>query len=521
MMNQLKLWMFAAALVCGIHSALAQSRSETEVNEGVRYGCRRGWSVVNTPSRRAQGLNRMVGGDFYLGDRHQLVVLASFADIAFKGDEAETLAQWDKIFNGDNYQEEPFFGSVRDYFRAQSFDQFRLSFDLYHVALAAGHDKYGSIADNDENSQYLVQDIVEMLKDRTDIDWSLYDWNGDGYVNQLLIIFAGKGSFYGGFGGDRNCIWPHQYWLSLHCKDYNQLGSDEWEKTKEYCEAISIGDGDKTYLVDCYCVLQELDRKNEYSIFGTICHEYTHCFGFPDFYTGLTKYVGSWDLMDYGNYNNEGYCPAGYSAHEKMMMGWLTPTELTVSQTVSGMDTSEAYIIHNDANRNEYYMVENRQQTGWDTYLPGSGLVVFHVDFDPDLWVSVIESPNATRAKHYTIFPANNKFANDKTSYTRAKPEDWAYPYLANDSLTNNSSPAATLNNANKDGSYLMNKGLHDMTVEGGLASFRFIVDETATGLSWQEGSGWQLLYRFGPIDIMRSETGEVKKVLKKIENRE
>jgi M6 family metalloprotease-like protein len=100
--------------------------------------------------------------------------------------------------------------------------------------------------------------------------------------------------------------------------------------------------------------------------------------------------------MDYGNYNGNGYCPAGYSAHERWLMGWLTPTELTSATTVTDMpalnDKPQAYLIRNDGFENEYYLVENRQQKGWDTNIPGKGILIFHIDYDPTLWVSVKEN---------------------------------------------------------------------------------------------------------------------------------
>ena len=249
--------------------------------------------------------------------------------------------------------------------------------------------------------------------------------------------------------------------------------------------------------------------------FGTICHEYSHCFGFPDFYyNGGTQTVGEWDLMDYGNYGGKGFRPCGYSAHERWLMGWLTPVELTAATTVSDVpalcDHPQAYIIHNDAHPDEYYMIENRQQTGWDASLPGNGIVVFHVDYDASIWPSTIATPNSTTKKRYCVISANNS----KTT-TYASMAGWPYPYQANDSLTNTSVPAAELNNANTDGKLLMNKSLYDMRVEDGLASFRFVV-ATPTGINERSCSQtYTILYDLGPIYIIRDANGEIKKMMK------
>ena len=473
----------------------------------VRTGCRRGTPRSLSALTRAQQASRTPGGDFYHGERHQLVVLVSFSDQQFQAGEEETLETWNRIFNEKNYSEFPYVGSVHDYFYDQSYKTFNLIFDLFYVPLNESRVKYRSTDLDDENSQYLVQDIMEELKMR-DIEWSRYDWNDDGYVNQLLIVYAGKGM---NDGGDGNTIWPHQWWMSEH------------QHEGAYCKPIEVSYDDKDYLVDCYCTVQEEGVTS--ASFGTICHEYSHCFGFPDFYNGSTKYVGSWDLMDYGNYNGDGYCPAGYSAHERWIMGWLTLTELTTETTLSNIpalsDEGQAFLVRNDGYANEYYIVENRQQQGWDEEMPGSGILIFHIDYDPYIWASPYGTPNSTYHQSYTIMPANNK----KSTYQAA---GWAYPYGDNDQLTNTSSPAATLIHENTDGTKLMNKPLTQLAVTGGLASFEFT--NNVTGLSLTPSPGLKGEERYYTLDgriipnhttlsrgtyIVRYANGEIKKVVK------
>ena len=414
-------------------------------------------------------MNRTVGGDFYHGEHHQLTVLVAFNDRSFVGDEAATLELWDKIFNAENLTEEPFKGSIHDYFIDQSYGDFNIVFDLVYVQVSGDIKKYASSYEDDEKSQYLVQDIANILKTR-DIDWDKYDWNGDGFINQLLIVYAGHGRHE---FTNQELIWPHQWWMSDHLKDLQQ---------GVHCEPIPVSSGGKDYMIDSYCALNELGKNDKHDTFGTICHEYSHCFGFPDFY-GSSFVVGSWDLMDNGNFNGQGYRPCNYSAHERMLMGWLTPVELTGATTVTDMpvlaDEPVAYLIRNDGADNEYYIVENRQKKGWDEDLPGSGILVFHVDFDKDVWLNSFA--NTKEEKNYQIFPANNKPHYSSLS-------GWAYPYVTtdmygnvsnvNDCLTNTSKPAATLNNWNTDGKLLMSKPITHMAVDAnGLASFVFMED--------------------------------------------
>ena len=424
-------------------------------------------------ARRASALTgtyRATGNNPYIGDRHQLVVLAEFKDQTFKGDSAQTMSQWGRILNTRYLSEDSFYGSVHDYFYDQSYGQFDLSFDLYY-AVVDSMAKYRSTITSDENSKYLVRDVLNVIGGKVS-DWAPYDWDGDGYVDQLLIIYAGKGQ---SDGGGSNTIWPHQWWLS----EYNS-GS-----------AITVSSGGKDYLIDSHCCVQELDGRGTYGSFGTLCHEFSHCLGLPDFYEGSTKYVGSWDLMDNGLYNGNGFRPCGYSAFERAFMGWLTPVELNSSQTVMGLPSlitqPVAYIIRNEGKADEYYMVENRQKAGWDEKLPGSGIVVFHVDYDETVFK--YGQPNTSNGQHYLIIPANNKPTVSGTNQS-----GWAYPNNGNNSLTNTSTPAAELFNLNKDSTLLMNKPMTEMAVIKGMAQFKF--QNTFTGIAPVEAApsndgGW------------------------------
>ena len=475
------LLLVAAALMAAM-DVNAQTNEFASADEGLirRRSCRVGTPNPHFDARRSPMLQH--GENPYIGDRHQLVALASFQDRPFAEAPDSALTTWDRVFNAENFTEDQYVGSVRDYFSAQSYGQFNLKFDLVFVELPDNAQKYRSTSYDDENSQYMVDDIVDALM-QEEVDWSLYDWDGDQFVNQLLIIYAGLGM---NSGGGSNSIWPHQWWLSQHLN----LETEDEEDFRSY---RTVTCGDKEYHIDSYCCVQEVVNQTSLKTsFGTICHEYSHCFGFPDFYYGEgTRVVGDWDLMDDGNYANSGFRPCSYSAHERMLMGWLTPQELTTPQSIADIpaleDAPQAYLIRNDGAENEYYIVENRQRKGWDRSLPASGIVIFHVDYDKAIWESSTLFANSSSKKRYSIIPANN---NSRVS---AK-SGWAYPYvntsnpdntLVNDSLTNTSQPAATLNNENADGTKLMSKPITRMYVnDNGLASFLFMCEEEATGIS-------------------------------------
>ena len=134
-------------------------------------GCRRGVQLAATTRSLRAPLAPQVGGDFYHGNRRQLVVLAAFRDRDFQDDKVTALAKWEKIFNAEDYHEDSFVGSVHDYFYAQSYGKFNLTFDLVYVNLPDSASKYRSTYSHDEYSQYMVDDIVDTLMTRT-IDWS-------------------------------------------------------------------------------------------------------------------------------------------------------------------------------------------------------------------------------------------------------------------------------------------------------------------------------------------------------------
>jgi len=188
--------------------------------------------------------------------------------------------------------------------------------------------------------------------------------------------------------------------------------------------------------------------------------------------------------MDHGNYNGNGYIPCGYSAHERWLMGWLNFDELTESTVITNMDAlsddAEAYLVRNEGYGSEYYIIENRQQQGWDAGLPGSGVIIFHIDYIPELWRGEICDASGNMVwvndpygdQHCVMF-----YANNRTTYFAS---GWAYPYNDNNELTNTSTPAASLWHANTDGMKFMNKSITSIAVNDSIASFTFTPQPTA-----------------------------------------
>ena len=413
--------------------------------------------------RQKRMLRKAQASNVFQGTKKGLIILVQFTDSKFKS--GHDLALYERIANDENYSGNNFRGSIKDYFKAQSHGQFELDFDVAGICqLQHPYAYYGK-----NNSQKEDVKPGEMVAEaclwahEQGIDFSKYDWDGDGEVDQVFVLYAGHGE--ASYDKDPNTIWPHMYYLSA----------------SDYGKPLSL-DG---VTVDTYACSSELNGDGNLDGIGTFCHEFSHCMGFPDLYD--TSYagwfgMGDFDLMCSGSYNGDSKCPAGYSAYEKAECGWLTLKDMTnIEQETSIVGVQpmsadgDAYIIKNKGHEDEYYILENRQKTGWDSYLPASGLMITHVDYDADIWDW--NMPN-TSGK-YEDANGNTK-TNDHqrlTIFRAGKSTDEygdasdLYPYGSNNSLTKISSPAATLHNTNSDGSNYMHI-INNIAVKSGKASF-------------------------------------------------
>lgn len=320
------------------------------------------------------------------------VLMVNYADMAFR----VTKADVDSMFNAENFTRDGATGSVRKYFYDQSDGQYNPQFDIYGpVTLSNNYAYYGGKNHGGE----LVVEACALLDDV--IDFTLYDLNNDGYVDLTYALYAGPPASDGGgidpswIPNTNNLIWPH-YWA------IDESGSGNNPR---------VFDGK---IINAYEVSAELDgfesnlTTTVMAGVGLACHEFSHGLGLPDLYTtgpnpGSQKTCGAWDVMDYGcynGYNNNVRTPAGYSAYERWFMGWKTPRLINAPEdiTLAAINAGgESLLIsptgaHNGNGVNpaptDFYLVENRQPTGWDTYLPGHDLLITHIRYDAGVWGS-------------------------------------------------------------------------------------------------------------------------------------
>ena len=386
------------------------------------------------------------------GKKRGLVILVQFSNQRFANPsdvltlgsgETDVKTLYSDMLNKDGYTDTKSgaIGSVHDYFHDQSDGLFDLSFDVVGpVTLDHPYSYYGAPSGNeaDSNAPQMVIDACNAVKDQ--VNFADYDWDNDGEVEQVYIIYAGEGQ---ATGGSDDTIWPHKYSLSDSGNQPLKFGN------------VTVN----TYACSNEMVYANLNGKDRafYMGIGTICHEFSHCLGLPDLYdTGYGGNVGtgSYDLMCSGSYNGGpealknvyggtgiGTVPAGYTSYEKAFMGWITPTKLGDQpldiKAMKGLaDGGNAYILTNPDNNNEYYLFENRTDSHWDSALPGHGLLVLHIDYDARSWA--YNTVNAARDQNHprmTIVPADGDLSDETLASD-------TYPTDLNSQLSGNSTPA-------------------------------------------------------------------------------
>ena len=382
-----------------------------------------------------------------IGSKRGLVILVDFRDNRFSLEDPNTT--YNEIFNQLDYKGYGMTGSVRDYFLAQSYGQFDMTLDVAGpYTLSKPMSSYGGNSDEgiDIGARAFARESFTLAD--ADVDYKNYDWDGDGVVEQVFIVYAGYAEAQ---GAPANTIWPHSYGLA---------------------EPLKL-DGVSVSQYACSSELRGASGKNVDGI-GTVCHEFSHCLGLRDHYDtqGSNFGTGAWDLMASGSYNNNSCTPAAYTAFERWCMGWLEPQELTSQTDIKDMkplvESPEAYILYNDAHKDEFYILENRQKIGFDEALYGHGLMVFHIDYNEQDWKSNTINISAARQR-VTIIPADGEKVSSRTSLS-------SDPFPGTKgitSLTDFTSPAARVYNA-INGNYMMGKPIESIREDAnGLVSFK------------------------------------------------
>ena len=297
------------------------------------------------------------------GIRHGLIILAQFQDLAF----TYTKEDFERIINGTGPT------TALSYFKDQWKDSYTFRFDITDIiTLPQNYAYYGANNDDDEDDKAAQMIIDACLAVDPDIDFSAYDNDGDGEVDNVFVFYAGPNESE---GASEDHIWPHMWYV------LSGAGLPP-------CTLDGV-------LVDNYACTSELRLDEDQSGFtslatiGTFCHEYTHTFGIPDLYDVDNEGSGGYseamwnciDLMDAGNYNNSGRTPPNYSALERWFFKMSEGQALTqgVHTLRPVQENGDFYYLQTDT-EGELYLIECRQAKGWDAYIGGSGLLIYHID---------------------------------------------------------------------------------------------------------------------------------------------
>lgn len=319
------------------------------------------------------------------GSPKSVAILVNFQDCKFQ----YTRDDFYNLLNQSGYNRNGSTGSCRDYFIACSDSIFQPQFDVWGPYTVSGKvATYGAPKGNDHDTDPGAAFIEACQLAAADgVDFTQYDTDGDGVVDNVFFYYAGNNQAE---GASDKTIWPHQSSLG-----YRNIRISGKLLASYACTSELRGSGGNTM-----CNI------------GTFCHEFGHVLGLPDFYhtesnNGGGGYtLGAWDIMAGGNYNNESRTPPTYSGYERFYLGWRKPIQLTepgdyVLNPLT--DKGDIYLIANgkhnlngkDPNPSEFFLLESRQRVGWEQpsgSLVSTGMLVWHIDYSAQAWSS--NTPN-------------------------------------------------------------------------------------------------------------------------------
>lgn len=301
-----------------------------------------------------------------------LVIVVQYADI--KMQPGRTIGDFTALLNQEGYSLNDGTGSSRDFYNESSMGKYNPEFVVCPqiITLPQPRAFYGAndANGNDINPRQMILDAC--IGADQYINFADFDTDGDGYVDNVFVYYAGNNEAE---GGAAESIWPHR-WVAANNKG-----------------AAPAFDGVKVWDYACTSELRGKEGINTLAGIGTFTHEFGHVLGLPDLYD--TDYEGSGGVspglytistMCSGSYNNNGCTPPYFTALERWLLGWNKLKELNAGTiTIGPINTeNDAWKISTN-NKDELYIIECRDDSqGWDKYLQGRGLLIYHIDRSKD-----------------------------------------------------------------------------------------------------------------------------------------
>ena len=351
----------------------------------------------------------------HTGSPKALVILVEFSDTLFSVSEPSVVFneylnhEGSSMPDHSNYERRNH-GSVRQYFNDMSNGAFTPQFDVYGpVRMEKPSAYYGEGTDNMTRIKEMIVAACDSID--KDVDFTEYDQDGDGFVDLVYVIYAGYSQSVGGNSVD--CIWPKSGTLGSVSNTFDGMKINRFGINNE----LNYYPGRE------FNNYPEITKR--INGIGLFCHEFSHTLGFPDLYCELevdNQELEYWDLMDGGEYVDNGYTPAPYSPWEKEVAGWTTIDEITEAKQITLAD-GQAVRIKSDTS-DEYIILLNMQNNGWAKAMLGHGMLVYRIDYPYDS-VNLFDKPNAiTSGKPaVTLLPADGLLISSYRVYD-SEPSD-------------------------------------------------------------------------------------------------
>lgn len=301
--------------------------------------------------------------------KHCMILLVDFKDKKM----TYTRADFERMVRQKGYSLNGAQGSVNDYFNDQFQGDIEFTYEISDI-ITLDNDcawYFGNKDDSDQRPDHAVAEACRKAS-AAGVNFSGCDDDGDGEVDNVFLFVAGKDE---ADGGGEDCVWSHMHYL-------------EFSDDAGIANLVIDGKRINNYAISTE-YRQNSDRTFTFASIGTFCHEYSHALGLRDLYD--TDYAGSggygnglWyttGLMDGGNMNNDGNTPPHYNAVDYHISGIGQAEELKVgTYTLEPISRGRRFLKMETGTPGEFYLIECRDNKGWDAYIGGKGLLIYHID---------------------------------------------------------------------------------------------------------------------------------------------
>ena len=304
------------------------------------------------------------GGTRAIGNDTVVVILIQFTDVTASTSATEVDALVNDAASGAR--------SIRAYYREVSYALFNIRGTVTQWYTSSnGMSEYGAdsgTSSYDDANGAVYRLVIEAVQRADpDVDFSTFDGDGDGVVDHVIVVHAGG------------------------AQEETQRANDIWSHRWSVADANPSVPGNQALTADGVQVFGYI-LVSEESPVGVHVHELGHDLGLPDLYDtdGSSDGVGAWDVMGSGSWNGpalqKGTVPAHFGAWGKAQLGWIRPVDVTRALPAEPIDDAETHpqayrlTVGTSSSGDEYFLIENRQAVGFDASLPGTGLLIWHVD---------------------------------------------------------------------------------------------------------------------------------------------